>query len=352
MKYLLVKEKIADWITQLQQTARVVAPVVRAGELRFDYIRAANEVILGSHNTRRSPKWVFFPQSEVLLRYGKLLDDYSRTTAVEIDKSPRVLLGAAPCDARSLILLDRIFGQGVYQDPYYCARRANTLVISYACERPTSTCFCHAIGSSPFDTTGADVLLSSIGGDLVVDLVSEAGRRAGAGWNLAAADEGTTALVEAASAVAVDHLQPVEKVAGIEHDLAGLFDSGIWREIAEKCIACGTCTYNCPECHCFNIVDNELSSGGERLRSWDACMYSQFTVQASGYNPRPDQASRWRQRVMHKFSYLPANVGIYGCVGCGRCIVSCPVRLDIRQVLQRVRQEARIQLAAASAKEG
>jgi Fe-S oxidoreductase len=43
---------------------------------------------------------------------------------------------------------------------------------------------------------------------------------------------------------------------------------------------------------------------------------------------------------MHKFAYLPENVGLYGCVGCGRCIQSCPVQLDIRQVLQRVQREA------------
>ena len=66
-----------------------------------------------------------------------------------------------------------------------------------------------------------------------------------------------------------------------------------------------------------------------------------FTQHASGHNPRPDQAARWRQRTMHKFEYLPRNVGLYGCVGCGRCVLSCPVRLDIRQVLRRVRQAMR-----------
>jgi len=105
-------------------------------------------------------------------------------------------------------------------------------------------------------------------------------------------------------------------------------------------LACGTCTYVCPQCHCFNIEDRLLLDGGERVRAWDSCMYPGFTIQASGHNPRPDQAARWRQRIMHKFEYLPRNVGLYGCVGCGRCILSCPVQLDIRQVLDRVRQAA------------
>lgn len=122
--------------------------------------------------------------------------------------------------------------------------------------------------------------------------------------------------------------------------LPALFASDVWQAVSAKCLACGTCTYNCPTCHCFNIEDRQLAGGGERVRAWDSCMYPTFTQQASGHNPRPDQAARWRQRTMHKFEYLPRNVDLYGCVGCGRCIQSCPVRLDIRQVLEQVRQAA------------
>ncbi len=351
-KYLLTKDNLTAWISQLQQHGRLVAPVMRADELRYDYADGSREVVLGQHNTRRSAKWVFFPQHEVLLRYGKRLDDYGQTTEANLNTAPCVLLGATPCDARSFVMLDRIFGQGIYQDPYYCARRANTLVIVCACAYPTSTCFCNAFGSGPADSTGSDVLLYPVDGDYVVELVSDAGKQIGADWHLPLATEAVIKKAEAVTAAAAARLQPVEPAAGIEQNLAGLFESSLWREVAEKCIACGTCTYNCPECHCFNIVDGELASGGERVRGWDACMFPQFTAQASGYNPRPDQASRWRQRVMHKFSYLPANVGLFGCVGCGRCIVSCPVRLDIRQVLQRVRQEARARAAAATGEEG
>ncbi|MCD6302085.1 MAG: 4Fe-4S dicluster domain-containing protein, partial [Anaerolineae bacterium] len=91
------------------------------------------------------------------------------------------------------------------------------------------------------------------------------------------------------------------------------------------------------------IQDRTVANGGERVRTWDSCMYAGFTVHASGHNPRPDQAARWRQRVMHKFSYLPLNVDAYGCVGCGRCVVNCPVNLDIRRVLARVLDASRVE---------
>jgi sulfhydrogenase subunit beta (sulfur reductase) len=155
---------------------------------------------------------------------------------------------------------------------------------------------------------------------------------------LVAADEGSAARAAEIEAKAVARLSEIEPVAGIEAMLPALFENAVWAEVSEKCLACGTCTYNCPECHCFFIEDRLFADSGERVRGWDSCMYPMFTQQASGYNPRPNQAARWRQRTMHKFEYLPRNVGLYGCVGCGRCVQSCPVRLDIRHVLRRLRE--------------
>jgi ferredoxin len=40
---------------------------------------------------------------------------------------------------------------------------------------------------------------------------------------------------------------------------------------------------------------------------------------------------------MHKFRYYPENFGRVLCVGCGRCIEHCPVKIDLREVLNLVR---------------
>src|SRR5512137_411844 len=107
-KYLLKLDQLSNWLAQLAECGRLIAPVMRADELRFDFIADLAEVRLGEHNTRRSPKWVFFPQAERLLRYGRKLDDYGQIQVVDVDDSPQVLLGVTPCDARSFILLDRV----------------------------------------------------------------------------------------------------------------------------------------------------------------------------------------------------------------------------------------------------
>ena len=123
-----------------------------------------------------------------------------------------------------------------------------------------------------------------------------------------------------------------------------VFDHPIWKEVAERCLACGACTYLCPTCHCFDIQDEVMKSSGQRVRNWDSCMFPLFTLHGSGHNPRTRQGERWRQRLQHKFNYYVENFGCTACVGCGRCIVNCPVNIDIREVLERVRNAEKVEV--------
>jgi sulfhydrogenase subunit beta (sulfur reductase) len=334
---MIAKDQLRAVLAEWMGEYRLLAPVQRQGELCFAQVASPAEVVLDYRNTGKAPKGTFFPQSERMLRFAQQLDHFNELQEVPLDATPTILLGVRPCDARSFALLDRIFIGGQYLDPYYSARRENTLIISLACDHPRPTCFCNAFGSSPYDRTGADLFWREAGDAYLLEVVTERGGALLAGLTLPMADSAHLAEAAAIEARAQARMSANEPVAGIETELATLFDSPVWATIAEKCLACGTCTYVCPECHCFNIEDRLLAHGGERIRGWDSCMYSTFTQHASGHNPRPDQGARWRQRTMHKFEYLPRNVALYGCVGCGRCILSCPVRLDIREVLRRVR---------------
>ena len=106
--------------------------------------------------------------------------------------------------------------------------------------------------------------------------------------------------------------------------LMELFSSDKWASLSEACLGCGTCTFVCPTCQCYDIRDYDTGHGIQRFRCWDSCMYSDFTKMSAG-QPRPTQLERFRQRFMHKLVYFPDNNdGCFGCVGCGRCIAVCP----------------------------
>jgi heterodisulfide reductase subunit C len=117
------------------------------------------------------------------------------------------------------------------------------------------------------------------------------------------------------------------------------FDSAVWEKLYKPCLACGTCTFVCPTCQCYDIKDYNTGNGVQRFRCWDSCMYSDFTMMAHGNN-RNSQMQRFRQRFMHKLAYFPANNnGMFSCVGCGRCVDSCPTNLNIVKVIKAFEKE-------------
>lgn len=344
ISYRLAKGDRDLLVQRLMADRRLYAPVRRGGEVVFDAVRGAGEVLWEYTNTAKPPKALFFPPVERLMAYAASARDHNALREVPLDETPSAILGVRPCDLHALEVLDAVFLGGAYRDPYYAARREPTLLLALACARPRPTCFCHAVGGGPYAAHSADILMREAGEAYLLEGLSARG----AAWleafaqeaRLEGATEADLARAQEVEAQSMARLAEMAPLAEVAPRFEALFDErDLWREIADKCLACGTCTYLCPVCHCFNIVDRPLAGGGERVRTYDACMYATFTLHASGHNPRPDQAARWRQRVMHKFVYLPQNVGRYGCVGCGRCIVACPVSMDIRQVLERLRRE-------------
>ncbi len=345
MPVWMLRTSRSELIAALRARGVVYAPVARAGELVFDALGPDDALVWDYRNTRRAPKELFLPQQQALLRYRSARGAYNAYEPAGVTAQPGVLLAARSCDARALLLLDAVLLDGPYRDPHYAAQRGAIQVWALACDHPRPTCFCHALGGDPYSSEGADVLMRPAGEGLLLEGVTARGEallaELAAEGTLVPADDAALAVAQSAASEARARLAAMPALLDATPALEGLFDDlALWREVAATCLACGTCTYLCPACHCFNIVDRPTAAGGERLRAWDACMYAGFTVHASGHNPRPDQAARWRQRVMHKFSYLPANVGRLGCVGCGRCVLACPTTIDIRRVLVRVLERA------------
>jgi Fe-S oxidoreductase len=117
------------------------------------------------------------------------------------------------------------------------------------------------------------------------------------------------------------------------------FEDELWKEYAEKCVLCGACNFVCPTCHCFTIKDDTNLRGteGKRIRRWDSCHFKNFALIAGGLNFRGERNSRVKNRLYDKLCYSPQKYGVYSCVGCGRCIRSCPAKIDIREIAKKIR---------------
>jgi ferredoxin len=294
-------------------------------------LTAKSEITFDYANFKLPPKREFFPQCETIARY-----DATGLREESAADEQVILFGIRPCDAQSLIYLDKVFSDAQFTDPYYRKRRDNALIIALACAEPGNACFCSSVNGGPASPAGADVMAFDLGASLVLEAVSAKGEdflkknKALLRAPLVAEIQKRKKL-EARSSVA-----PKIRLADAPKSIRKNFNSPVWEAIAETCLGCGACTFLCPTCHCFDLFDDKQETGGRKLRLHDACMFAGFTREASGHNPRSKKSERMRQRVMHKFSYAPENMGDIFCVGCGRCISNCPSNIDIRETVSRV----------------
>ncbi|HUT37598.1 MAG TPA: 4Fe-4S dicluster domain-containing protein [Planctomycetota bacterium] len=335
----LQASRLPALLDAIRQSTRLVAPARDGDRIHFRPVAAAAAEI-ASHRDyivpRNSIKEFFFPRSEPLLAFER------REAAVAVDDPPMafpptVLFGCRPCGAASLPIMDALYNWDS-RDPFWNARRAATTVVAIACTRADEACFCTALGSAPNATAGADLLLTPLDdtrylaevltpkGEAIVALAPDAFRDAAPG----------DADKQAPCQAALDALPSPLDLDRIAAWLAANFESDRWAPLSYKCLGCGCCTFLCPTCHCFDIVDEGTYRRGQRRKNWDACQTPLFSLHASGHNPRPDQAARWRQRIEHKFNYYVQKFAVRSCVGCGRCIRHCPVNMNILGQLQEI----------------
>jgi len=337
LEVTLDKAKLQELLKLLGADRRLVAPVADKQGTVFSEITDPSLVCLDAVNTTLSPKEVVFPQWETLYTF-----EGDRVTKTEPQIEETVLFGVRPCDARAFELLDRVFTWDGVNDPYYLKRREKTLVVALACNVPGEACFCSSVGGSPAGESGADVLGFDLGDRLLLRALTKRGEallKSASSITTPATPEEKEAAQKAVTE-AEKRLKPVAVPEDLEA-LKGSFDAEIWKELGLKCLGCGVCAYACPTCHCFDITDETRKGVGRRVRSWDTCAFSLFTLHGSGHNPRTTQDARYRQRVLHKFLYCPENFGEAFCVGCGRCVTNCPAGLDLRAVLERLASMAK-----------
>ncbi len=329
-EYKIEKKQIPKFLTAVSGDYTLYGPKIEDNTVVFGSINSAEEMMLEYRNSVTSPKELFLPRAEVVYEF-----DGENFVNDAIPDQKRVIFGIRPCDCQALSILDRIFDTEQIKDPFYVTRRQNTVIVAMGCNQPLSSCFCTAVGGDPFSEEGADVLLVDIGDSFHAKAVTPKGKDfiahyskffstgAGGNWDKQAKQ-------------ARDKIKSKLNIKDIKSPLKDRFEDNVWDTISQACIGCGTCSYLCPSCYCFDLVDEKSSAGMKKVRTWDCCMFSLFTRHASGHNPRPIGAARLRQRIMHKFSYYPQRYGVNSCVGCGRCVRSCPVNLDIRQLLEKV----------------
>ena len=332
--------KINEFLTLVSKDYKVYVPV-DAEKNRVVYKEFKDGIVVSDAlKTDRSAKDFFFPQSEDLMRFrteGKnieIIDDRK-------ENEDFCVFGVRACDVKSIEVLDKVFlAEPV--DSYYQNRREHGVIISTACSRPVETCFCNTFDIDMTKPEG-DVRSYKTDDAYYFESLTEKGKKL---------LEKAQSVLEESDNKAVDaQIEATKKIAeklplhDLSKDAFGkdktdeFFNSPAWDSLSESCLGCGTCTFVCPTCQCYDIKDFNTGHGVKRFRCWDSCMYSDFTKMSAG-QPRLSQKERFRQRFMHKLVYYPTNNdGLFSCVGCGRCVAKCPISMNIVKVMKTLTEK-------------
>ena len=322
MTQVISKSDLLSWLGKISEQHRLVAPAKDGDLVLFKETSDPQDIVMEGAMPVRSPKEFFFPRTETIFtaqdEEGKL-----KIIPAEIEKQT-VIFGLHPCDAKGIALMDKPF----YADPLdtlYKQHRDMTTLVGLACTEACPECFCTSMGSAPNDASNVDLLLTPVGDDYAVEVVTDKGKTL---LSTAPVKESDVSLP---APPALEGL-PTE---GLIEKAGKVFDDPYWARVADRCLHCNICSYVCPTCYCFDIRDYQDKDKIERVRTWESCQSPGFTKEASGHDPRANKGARLRQRWYHKFYYFPHQLDAeVACVGCGRCVRSCPVNIDIREIIR------------------
>ena len=336
----ILKSNLNKVYERISQKFALYLPLKKAGEVNFSKYQEGEEVSLDTLKTVKSAKDFFFPQTQDMMGF-KVDKDNIEIVDVRKEEKPFVIFGVRACDLKSFEVLDKVFlAEPV--DTYYKAKRDVGIIVTHACNRPEESCFCKTFGIDASNPLG-DVTTYTDEKYIYLKANTDKG-------------EELLSLIKDLSENAIDNeVEPIKQnIKAIidklpysnlkldnfkEENLNKLFNSEKWAKLSEACLGCGTCTFVCPTCQCFDIRDVKTHDGVMRFRCWDSCMYSDFTLMAHGNN-RTTQLQRYRQRFMHKLVYYPSQYdGTFSCVGCGRCVNKCPQNLNIVKVILALGEE-------------
>ncbi len=358
---ILKKENLRPFLEKLSKSFDVYLPLrdadVAAVEfMQFDALSEPNSAKLTinlKEKTGKSPKSIFFPSTETLFEFEYLKDiQKPDITNIKIDDKSvnksapsrqKLIFGLKPCDAKGIRSLDMVFDENEKTDVYYSGKREGSILISIGCSIIFPECFCPAVKGNPFDFEYSDIGFIDLGDFLAVLKINKDG---GAGkiledygefFNEIDFDKNVADKIEQIKSASMEKFSSWIKNADglllgeeMEKDFS---NSKAWQKISDKCVSCAACTYVCPTCVCYSIGDETYDMSGERYRCWDFCTNYNYTLEASGHNPRSQVFQRYRNKMNCKFNYFYKRNKMLYCVGCGRCIEVCPVGMDIRDII-------------------
>ena len=221
-----------------------------------------------------------------------------------------------------------------YNDALYKSKIDNTTIIGISCAKCDEYCFCTSVGGSPGDTDGSDILLTR---DRRRHLPGRNPHRKGQGpgrrWRRSFRRRRERGQEQAPRR----REGPVRPHRRWRKSSPASSKAAVWITQSLRCIGCGTCSYVCPACTCFDIQDETDGEPGRPpplLGLLRASGSSPCTPR--GTIPARCRASGGASGSCTSSPTSRTSSRSSGCVGCGRCSRACPVDMNILQHIKDI----------------
>ena len=328
---------VYDTIEGLDDLPRGYSTEQEAGQFRL--VRAGHNRYFEALPGQPSWKQFLFPPRLELLSMHKNGRGW-RIEPAEPDHRNLAFIGVRGCELAAIQVQDRAFIREDFHDPVYQARRERVFILAVDCLHPGRTCFCASMGTGPRPKDGFDLRLTELDSVFLITVGSELGRRIMTGLPYEAASAFVMSSAERGIEQAGQNMGRELDTTDLPDLLLENLDDPEWDEVAKRCLSCGNCTQACPTCFCWDATDQLDLTGqtARRFRVWDSCFNPDYSYQTGG-NTRPNTRSRYRQWLSHKLGSWVKQYGMFGCVGCGRCITWCPAGIDLTKEIPALRKE-------------
>ena len=323
-RFFFDQETTLMFIKYLQTQTTVIAPQ-RKGEASyaFEEVSDAAVVVTNYSRTIQPLKKYFLPPVETLISFNLDNNSFEKNP---VEQEARIFFAIHSYDMQSIIRLDYSFSQGPPDTNYFKRRNKSKFIgISYT---PDEWHFSKSVGIEIEKLEGFCLFFEPVDNGYLVFEVDDDGAAllSGFGKGVRVNTPIDFEIKEKNFKAKIKyHFNRLPQV--FEH----VYNSKVWKEVAERCVGCGTCNLLCATCYCFDVRDEvELNVlDGQRQRFWDSCMLNTFAQVAGGENFRQNLDSRTRHRLFRKFKYITDQSGELHCIGCGRCSRFCPASINI-----------------------
>ena len=132
--FKIAKSKLPELLKAIAAQQELFLPVNNNGQVNFAAWFEGCNADIETLKTVKSPKDMFFPQSETLytvVRDGKKLT----VEPEELRNRPFVVFGMKACDVKGVAVLDKVFLADPV-DTFYAARREHGTIVALACHEP------------------------------------------------------------------------------------------------------------------------------------------------------------------------------------------------------------------------